>query len=168
MLELVKQSIASQFEAALCMVYHPVRICRTEHWEGKIAQSTFRQMAYHTLFFADLYLSPSESTFELRDVHSRGGEGRRPELSNGLSQQETQEYADFCRQKAITIIAGETETSLAGPSGFSWRKTSRLEHHLYNIRHIQHHAGAFSAFLRRIGPSICDDTSIPWVGEGWK
>ena len=39
--------------------------------------------------------------------------------------------------------------ALAGPSGFHWLKFSRLELHVYNIRHLQHHVGQLNAALRR-------------------
>ena len=58
------------------------------------------------------------------------------------------------------MLDAETEGSLGGPSGFARRAFSRLEMHLYNLRHIQHHTGQLSAFLRRAG------VDTRWVGAG--
>ena len=77
MIEYVKTILTGQFEAALCMMDHCIRACPPEHWEGKIANGTFRWVAYHTLFWVDMYLSPGdEDAFVLRDFHHRGGDER--------------------------------------------------------------------------------------------
>jgi hypothetical protein len=56
-------------------------------------------------------------------------------------------------------VAKETARSLAGESGFPWIPFPRLELHIYNIRHIQHHAGQLGAFLRRNKVK-----GVGWVG----
>lgn len=168
MLELYKQVIVSQFEAALAMLNQCIAACPPEHWEGKVANGTFRWVAYHTLFFADLYLSPSEEAFQRRDLHERGGDEAGDEATQGLSKEDTLAYVPLVRQKLLETMAAETAESLAGPSGFSWRKFSRAEIHPYNIRHIQHHAGQMSAYLRRMAPEQFPQRSLPWIGAGWR
>ena len=168
MLDLVKQILTGQFEASLAMLNACIAACPEEHWEGKIANGSFRWVAYHTLFFVDLYLSPSEEAFQLRDLHHRGGDERGEDASLGLSKQETLSYVPVCRQKMHRAIAAETVQSLAGPSGFSYRKFSRAELHIYNIRHIQHHTGQLSAYLRRVDPAHIGQRSLPWIGSGWR
>lgn len=44
------------------MMDHCIRACPEEHWEGRIANASFRWVAYHTLFWLDLYLSPATRT----------------------------------------------------------------------------------------------------------
>src|SRR3954466_4395908 len=127
-----KQILTGQFEAALCMLNQCVAACRAEHWEGKIASGTFRWVTYHTLFFTDLYLSPGEQAFTLRDLHARGGDEREPIATAGLSKDESLAYLAICRQKMLDTFASETTESLAAPSGFSWLPFSRAETHLYN------------------------------------
>jgi hypothetical protein len=163
----VKQVLTAQFEAALAMLKQCVEACPPDRWEGKIANDTFRQVAYHTLFFVDLYLTPNEDAFVLRNLHRRGGDEREPTPTVGLSKEETLEYAIICRQKMIDALAVETEASLQGPSGFSYRRFSRCELHVYNIRHVQHHAGQLSACLRRIDSKLADRDALPWVSTGW-
>jgi hypothetical protein len=51
---------------------------------------------------------------------------------------------------------------LAGPSGFRRRKCSRAELHVYNVRHIQHHAAQLILRLR-----LDTDVDVPWVGQAW-
>jgi hypothetical protein len=150
MLEYFKQILIVQYEASLAMLNQCIDACSPEHWDGKIAQGTFRWVTYHTLFFTDLYLSPSNEAFELRELHRLGGDERGPDSCIGLSKDEALAYVVLCRDKMLASIASETDDSLAGASGFSWYKITRGEMHLVNIRHIQHHTGQLSAFLRRI------------------
>ena len=168
MSELLKRILTGQFEASLCMLTRCAELCPPQHWEGKVANDTFRQILYHALFYADYYLSPGEQAFELRALNRRGGDERGPDLSPGLSKTETLEYAALCRIKANEILAAETADTLAGPSGFARHPFSRGELHVYNIRHIQHHAGALSAYLRRIDGALPDQRALPWVGQGWR
>lgn len=168
MIEYTKRILKGQFEAALCMLNQCVVACPPEHWECRIANATFRWVAYHTLFFIDLYLSPTEHQFTLRDLHHRGGDERGPDLNPGLSQQETVAYLSLCRQKMLDTLAAETRESLEGDSGFSYRRISRGELHIYNIRHVQHHTGQLSAYLRRIDKSLDEHDALRWIGSGWR
>lgn len=170
MTEYFKSILKGQFEGALCMLDHCIRACPAEHWEGKIANRTFRWVAYHTLFWVDMYLSPGdEDAFVLRDFHHRGGDERDDLADNpGLGKDETLAYVAICRQKVLESLAAETAESLKGPSGFEYRPKTRGELHVYNIRHVQHHTGQLGAFLRRVDPALNDSKMLPWVGTGWR
>ena len=167
MLEYWKQSLVAQYEGALSMLLHCIEACPLEHWESIIAQGTVRWVVYHTLFYTDLYLSPSNEGFVLRGFHERGGDERGPEACIGLPKEEALAYVPLCREKMLRSVASETEASLAGPSGFFWYEITRGEMHLINIRHIQHHTGQLSAFLRRVDDRFKDRKTLRWIGSGW-
>jgi hypothetical protein len=169
-----------QFEAALAMFRDCLVMCPPEHWDTRIAHYTFSQVAYHTLCFVDVYLSPGEAAFEFRTtnspqhappprhlpLHPRGRSELEDEFpSRRFEQDELLAYLQICRDKLHTSMAAETEATLAGPSGFPRLKFSRAELHLYNLRHIQHHTGALSACLRRVSNNTIDPR---WVGTGWR
>jgi hypothetical protein len=161
----MKTILTAQFEAALCMLNDCICRCPLAHWEGKIANDTFRQVVYHTLFFVDLYLSPGEEAFTLRDLHVRGGDERSSnEPSKGLTKDETLSYVAICRTKALETLVAESTESLQHPSGFSSMPFSRGELHLSSLRHVQHHTGQLSAYLRR----IVEDGERWWVKTGWR
>lgn len=168
MTDYLRHVLTGQFEAALCMLNECIERCPPEHWEGRVANLSFRQIAYHTLFFTDLYLSPSEAAFELRELHLSGGDEREPLASPGLPQDETLKYLAICREKMLAVIAAESPESLQGPSGFTYRQFSRGELYLYNIRHVQHHTGQLSAYLRRVDEPSRDRHALPWIGTGWR
>jgi len=165
--ELLNRILKGQYEAALCMMKQCLAACPAEHWEDKIANGSFRWVAYHTLFFTDLYLTRNEKEFVLRDLHERGGDERGPNLTPGLGKEDALAYVAICHQKVLDAIPKETDEILQGESGFSWRKFTRAEMHIYNIRHIQHHTGQLSAFLRRIGV-VTEQRALPWIGTGWR
>lgn len=154
MTDYIQRILTSQFEAALAMLMQCVQACPSEHYEGKIANDTFRTIAYHTLFWIDYYLSPGGHAFELRDLNQRGGDDRSTTSSPGLTRDGTLSYVEICRQKLLETLASETPESFAAPSGFPRVSFSRGEMHLYNLRHVQHHTGALSAYLRRVDANL--------------
>src|SRR5690349_24432736 len=119
MLDLIKQTLTNQFEAALCMFNDCVAKCPDAQWDAKVAKYPFWQVAYHTLCFVDLYLSRDKEAFEFRDVHPCGWKEFDDEYpSRRFLQQELIAYLAICRSKAVQTIAAETPETLAGPSGF--------------------------------------------------
>jgi uncharacterized damage-inducible protein DinB len=160
MIDLLKTAITGQYAAALAMLKNCVAQCPQEQWESKVANDTFRQVAYHTLFFVDLYLSPSMEAFTMRELNLRGGDERQPVASQGLNREDTLAYVTLCQEKVVRTLSAETAATLGGPTGFPWLTFSRAELHVYSVRHIQHHTGALSAFLRRLG------VDVPWTKSG--
>ncbi|TWT38512.1 hypothetical protein [Blastopirellula retiformator] len=72
-------------------------------------------------------------------------------------------YIDHCRSKASDVVAAKSVEVLSAPCGFVPKTFSRGELHVYNIRHIQHHAARLILRLR-----LRFDDDIPWLGTGWK
>jgi hypothetical protein len=165
----VRTIFTGQYEASLAMLDECIRRCPEQHWDGRVAKFTFWQIAYHTLGFTDLYLSPTEAAFQPRDLHPRGLREIYDDVpSRRFDQGELIGYAAICRDKAVETLATETPESLRGGSGFSWLPISRGELHIYNIRHIQHHAGQLGAYLRRVEPAWQDPNVLRWMKTGWR
>ena len=170
MLETVKTLLTSQFEASLCTISHCVVKCPDELWNVPVAKYPFCQVAFHVLFFADFYLgtdaeSQRQQPFHLAHPNLFGDyeqlQDREPESLYDGSQIEA--YLDFCRSKAVATVAAETEQDLCAPAKFARRSFSRAELHVYNIRHVQHHAAQLILRLR-----LGSDVDIPWIGAGWR
>lgn len=168
MTEFLKGVLTGQYEAVLAMFRQRIEVCPEEYWDGKAGADSFRQVAYHGLFYFDYYLSPTEESFSLRPLHEKGGDERGEALCSGLSKGELLVYIDLCHQKILDQVARETEDSLKGNSGFTRRTFSRTELHIYNIRHIQHHTGQLSSYIREISDRYGLALKLPWVGSGWQ
>ena len=122
--------------------------------------------------FTDLYLQPTDDVeaFKAQAFHVQNKSAFRDyeELEDRpqvllYEKPFVLEYLRHVRRKAQETVARETADVLAGPSGFHWRHCSRAELHVYNIRHIQHHAAQLSLRLR-----LDANVDVPWVSHEWK
>ena len=170
MLEIFRQVIANQFEAALCTLNACVDACPESIWNGRVGNHKFCQVAFHTLFYADYYLGQNEESFREQPFH-RDNQGffgdyeefldRAPRALYG--KEPMKNYLQHCRAKAKQTIDAETADSFSARAGFQRRECSRAELYVYTIRHIQHHAAQLSLRLR-----LDIDEDVPWVGSGWR
>ena len=169
MLKMIQDSLVGQYGAALKMLRGCLDGADSRVWHAAVGQRPFWHVVYHTLFYADLYFSRSEEAFRPQGFHREGynflgPQAWAPEMKIVWDQAYEKEmlvgYLEVCRGKGKVAIADETEKTLAGGSGFGWLKISRLELHLYNIRHIQHHTGQLGGVLRReLG------RGVEWIGS---
>lgn len=170
MLDTYKTIVVRQYEAALCTLNACVERCPPAVWAGRVGALRYSQAAFHALIFADLYLSRGVEALKAEAFH-RGHadffadyeefEPRPPvrvyEKAPILA------YVAHCRAKAAEAVAAETVETLNGPSGFGWLRFNRAELHVYNIRHVQHHAAQLSLRLR-----LETTEGVPWVSTGWR
>ena len=168
MLDTFQAALAGQYAAALSMFHDCVSRCPPDKWEGLVGNFPFWHVAYHTLFYTDLYLSADYDAFVPPDYcrenyqyfgHSPSPPHEPVVADEPYTLETILTYIQHCREKASRSIQQETVASLAGPSGFWWYKIPRSEFHLNNIRHIQHHAAQMSLYLRREA-----GIEIDWVG----
>jgi hypothetical protein len=171
MRDTLAELLAHQYEASLCTLNLAVVRCPEPTWNQRVAAWKFCQAAFHAVFFADVYLQPSDdvAALKLQAFHiDHKADFRDYEELEDREQVLLYEkafvlsYLQNIRRKAQEIIARESADTLAGPSGFRRRKCSRAELHVYNIRHIQHHAAQLSLRLR-----LDTDLDVPWVGHAW-
>ena len=169
MTETFKQLLASQFEASLCTLDQCLEKCPDALWNAPVAKYPFCQVAFHTLIFADLYLGPDDESLRQQPFHLANpqffGDYEQLEDREPVSRYErapVRAYLQFCRRKAVTTIAAESDETLHASAKFSRKNFSRAELHLNNIRHIQHHAAQLIMRLR-----LDSDVDIPWISTGW-
>lgn len=115
----LRVALAGQYRAARAMLGAAVRRCPDELWTRGTPDNAFWQLAYHTLFYTHLYLSPDAACFRPWRGH-RGG-----------------------AQNADALGPPE-----APESGFPWYPMAKLEHQLVHLRHLQHHVGQLNDRLR--------------------
>ena len=172
MRDILAELLAHQYEASLSMLNLAVVRCPESSWNQRVAAWKFCQAAFHAVFFADVYLQPSDDVDALK---RQPFHVEHPADFRDYEELEDREqvllyekpfvvsYLQNVRRKAQETIARETSGELAGPSGFRRRNCSRAELHVYNIRHIQHHAAQLILRLR-----LDAGIDVPWVGHAWK
>ncbi len=158
MIDLVRTSLINQFGAGLTMLEDCIQKCPDSMWGEAVGRIPFWHVAYHILFFTDLYCSVDEHAFKPQPFHRENYNflDRQPfppfkpvAADQPYDKSTLLGYSKTCKAKVVESVSKETESTLAGPSGFEWIRIPRLEAHLYNIRHIQHHTGQLSAALNR-------------------
>ena len=146
-----KSALWAQFSAALDMLERAIRACPDSLWGAK-REPPFWYLAYHTLFFLDLYLSPSTegfappAPFTLAELDPSGVMPDRV-----YSKAELLDYLEHGRVKARVRVDALNADSAAAPSDYRWIQLSAFEAVLYNMRHVQEHSGQLNLMLGQNG-----------------
>ncbi len=154
-----KEIIWRQFGAAIDMLENAMRACPEDLWYDRSRTPEFWYVAFHTLFFIDLYLSDTDagftppSPFTLDEMDPAGIMPERPH-----TQEELFAYLDHARGKCRRTMAALTPEKAGQRCGFHWLDLSVGELLLYNMRHVQHHAGQLNMLLRQ-----ATDSAPRWV-----
>jgi len=160
-----QEVIVSQYLASLEMLKQAVGKCPEGLWNSPDDKAKFWQVAYHALFYTHLYLQDSQQTFKAwakhrDDYHQLGPlpapTDAEPQLGEPYGKDDILEYLDICKKEVKERVPS---LNLEGESGFYWLPFNKLELQIYNIRHIQQHAGEL---MERLGARAGID--IDWVG----
>ena len=169
MLQTFQTLTTRQFEAALCTLNACITRCPDAAWNAPVANLKFCQAAFHTLFFADFYLGPDEPSFKSQRFHQDHPDFFRDYEEFAHREQvflydkpTTTAYLNYCRTKLLETVPSETAEALSAPAA-QRPKLTRAELHVYNLRHVQHHAAQLSLRLR-----LDHGIDIPWIGFGWR
>ena len=170
MLDTYKRLIVGQFEATFCTLKLCIDRCPDASWHEPVVNYKYCQAMFHALFYGDLYLGLNVAALRQQSFHQEHKElfGDYEELEDRLpasvyEKNQLLTYVQHCRNKSSEVMASETVETLNEVSGFEWLPFSRAEVHVYNIRHLQHHAAQLSMRLR-----IDHGEDVPWVKTGWR
>jgi len=162
MINFWRSAIQQQFHAAIDMLGNAIEACPESVWWRRQPRA-FWYLAFHTLFFLDMYLSKvGEAEFHppppfgLAEISDEVGVAE-PAHTKG----ELLGYIEHCRKKLDAVMAGMTEAWIASPCPFDYRAMSNGELLLYNMRHVQHHAAQLNMRLRQE-----TDSAPKWVSKG--
>lgn len=151
--------VGRQFAAAIQMVQSAVEACPDSLWDDRSHGTPFWHLVYHTLFYADFYLSSDAESFRARDLHAGkanflpgdygqyGGVVSTPEKP--FTKAQLLDYAGHCLRKSDEAIKGLTAERALQRCGFPWYNLNNGEFLVNNLRHTQHHAGQLALLLRR-------------------
>jgi len=139
-----------QFGAAIDMLENAVRACPDDLWRNRDRRPEYGYVAYHTLFWLDLYLSGAvdefspPAPFTLDELDPAGVLPERP-----YGKDELLAYLAHGRAKCRATLDALTGDRARARCTFTWGESSFLELLLYNLRHVQHHAAQLNLILRQ-------------------
>ena len=145
-----KQILWNQFGAAIDMLENAMTVCPEEIWGSSAGFSEFWYIAYHTLFWLDLYLSGSVENFAPPapfGLSELDPEGIMPEKI--YTKEELLNYLEHSRKKCKTFIQNLTDEIAVKPYKFGSIELPLLELLIYNMRHVQHHTAQLNLILRQ-------------------
>lgn len=166
-MEYVSSAFRSQYIGALTMLKNSIIACPEEVWNDSSYGNRFWHLAYHSLFFAALYLSPSLKDSNLWDkcrktYHAlskwESEPDYDPEENIPYTKEELIEFHDFIIARLDVAF---DELPLDAPSGFPWISFNKFHLHIYNLRHLQHHTGQLTERIRQV-----TGEGVAWVGRG--
>jgi hypothetical protein len=144
--------LRSQFGAALLALEHAIVACPDPLWDAETRSQRFWYIASHTLFWLDYYLADSADEFAppapfgLEEFDPAGVMPPRT-----YTKAELLEYLAHGRRRLVARLDALDDAGAARPCGFPGKDMSVLELMLYNLRHVQHHAGQLQVLLRQAG-----------------
>ncbi|HEX8996996.1 MAG TPA: DinB family protein [Ktedonobacterales bacterium] len=165
-----------QFGAAIDMLDNALMACPDTLWHEPVwkdesapsGRVEFWYVAYHALFWLDLYLFGSEEGFAPPEPYAlvEQDDANGPLPSQSYSKEEVRGYLAYTRQKCHDTIEALTDEQARQPVSFGWVRddevVSYYELQLYNMRHIQEHAAQLSLLLGQRG---VPGDQIDWVAR---
>lgn len=144
-----REALWRQLGAAIDMLENAIVACPEELWLHPERRPW--HLAYHTLFFLDLYLSGTlegfapPSPFSLSELDPAGVLPERP-----YTRAEMLAYLDHGRRKCRATLAALDDDTARRPAAFPWLPGFTLgELHLCSLRHVQHAAAQLNLLLRQ-------------------
>lgn len=154
-----KQMLWGQYGAAIGMLENAIVACPDALWGDRSRHPEFWYLAYHTLFFLDLYsygtvegFAPPEP-FNLDEMDPAGVLPPRV-----YTKEELLAYLRIGREKARAAVEAMTDETARRPSAIPWLRLNEGEVLLDNLRHVQHHAAQLNLILRQV-----TDSAPRWI-----
>jgi uncharacterized damage-inducible protein DinB len=149
-----------QFGAAIDMLENAMKACPDEIWNDRSRNPQFWYVAFHTIFWLDLYLADSLETFTPPSPFTIAEIESEQVPENPYTRAELQNYLEHGRQRCREWITGVTDEKLCRRCPFDWVEGTNAELMLYNMRHVQHHAAQLNLILRQT-----IDSAPAWVSK---
>ena len=167
MIEVIKESLRSQFGAAIDTLTQVITLIPQSLWEQN---TRYFYMAYHTTLMLDYYLTIPPSRFEASLPYKITDASMVPPGVIGdmvpermFTKNELLNYVADTREKCLMLIAALTPVSVNDrfveefddPGAMNYNLIEIL---LYNMRHVQHHTAQLNLMLRQD-----DNIAASWV-----
>lgn len=156
-----KTLLWQQFGAAIDMLENAIVACPDELWNDRSQRPEYWYVVFHALFWLDFYPSKSEVEFQppapftLDELDPAGLIPERP-----YTKEELHRYLEYGRKKCRAAIEALTDAQTSEHCVFDRPDVTAGELFLYNMRHVQHHAGQLNLILRQK-----TDSAPRWVSK---
>jgi hypothetical protein len=157
-----RTSLWQQYGAAIDMLEDAIGLCPDQLWTAVLWKDTddvrygqFWFVAYHTLFWMDLFLTGSQEGFVPPPPFIRRVLPEQP-----YTKEQILTYLARCRSRCQSTIEALTEEQAHQRCVFEWMEPSFLELQLYSMRHVQEHAAQLSLVLGQH-----DVTGFDWIAS---
>jgi hypothetical protein len=159
---MLKTILWQQFGAAIDMLDDAISLCPDQLWTAVVWKDPdiaeygqFWFVAYHTLFWLDLYLTGYSEGFTPPPPFVRGKLPEKP-----YTKDQVRTYLKHCRTKCHSTFEALTDEKARQPCTFDWLKTNFLELQVYCMRHVQEHAAQLNLLLGQH-----DVSGLDWVTQ---
>jgi len=173
----LKSALAQQFVATIDMLENVLLACPDDLWQVRLwddprlpRAAEFWYLAYHTLFWLDLYLSGSvegfvpPAPFTLDELDPAGIIPEKPYRRNELLS-----YLAYTREKCKGTIDALTGEEAQRPCAFPWGEVTFAALLLDNMRHVQEHVAQLNMILgQKIGWSPKWVTNLSAKGASYR
>jgi hypothetical protein len=142
-----KQILENQYNKCLNILSDAIRNYDEELWyDNKNYQSPAWQVAYHGLYFTNIYCSATENTIvkwpkQREDYHFLGKKPWPPfeevVVDETYTKDELLDFLEFIRKLIPEYLKDMKSEERCWPA---WYEENQLEFHINNLRHLQHHA----------------------------
>lgn len=153
------EMIRQQFGAAIDTLEGVIHACPDAHWTVGLPQRQPWYLAFHTLFWLDLYLSEQAATYQPPKPFTLGE--LQPDVfpEKPYPKELLLDWLEACRiSLAARIMTIRTEEGARRSCRLHWGEMQAGELLLYNMRHVQHHAAQLNFIIRNAGAE-----PAPWV-----
>lgn len=155
----MRDAIHQQFGAAIEALEGAIRACPEPVWTSGDRWYQPWYLAFHTLFWLDLYLSESALDYVPPAPFTRGELAPDVFPERSYSKQELLAWLGQCRAAlADRLTTISTEEGASRRFRLHWGEMEAVELLLYNLRHVQHHAAQLNLLIRQSGGE-----PAPWV-----
>lgn len=149
----LKKSLWQQFGAAIDTLDDAMRLCPDELWETVLWEDDedtrygqFWYIAYHTLFWTDLFIGGSYEEFKPPAPFIRGKLPDQP-----YAKGDVHDYLKDCRRNVKAMVESLTDEKAAQVCTFPWMTPTYLELQFYSMRHVMEHAAQLNMILGHRG-----------------
>jgi len=139
------EALKNQYSAALDMLSNCIRNYRDDVWYDKSFTNPTWQLAYHAIYYANIYCSPTEEEIVRweKTIDNYQIIGKTPwppheniKLEKEYSRQDMLEFIEFVKGTIQKYLFNMKPDRKCWPE---WYNLNQFEFQINNLRHIQHH-----------------------------